>query len=230
VDVVDRGTGKGVKLSGTTIAGKTGTSRKHVNGGYESGAYNASFVGFFPAEAPEVAILVIIEHPSMAYYTGALASVPVFRAIAERIINNNGALTRTTIAENTGSIILPDVSTLDVRNADTMLNKIGLVVRIVGAGTVVRHQIPDPGSALASGSVVQLITTENISAAGCVPDLRGMSVRRAVNMLVSENLIAVVAGSGSVVSQTPEPGTPVRPGEKITMRCEPKQISTAQLY
>ena len=230
VGVVDHGTGKGVKLSGTTIAGKTGTSRKYVDGGYESGAYNASFVGFFPAERPEVAILVIIEHPAMEYYTGALASIPVFRAIAERIINNNGALTRTAIAENSGSIMVPDVSTLDVRKAEAMLTNMGMTVRIVGAGGVVRHQVPDPGKAAAAGSIVQLITTEDASSAHRVPDLRGMSVRRAVNTLAAGNLVAVLSGSGCVVSQSPEPGTPARAGDKITVRCEPKQVSTAQLY
>ncbi len=230
VGVVDHGTGKGAALKGTTIAGKTGTSRKYVNGGYENGVYNASFVGFFPAEDPEVAILVIIEHPAMEYYTGAMASVPVFRAIAERIINNNGALTRTMVAERSGSIVLPDVRTLAAKNAASMLETIGMTVHIVGNGTVVRHQSPDPGNALAAGSIVELITTEDATMAHLVPDLRGMSARRAVNTLGSEHLIAVLIGSGCVVSQTPEPGVPVRAGEKIVMHCEPNQISTAQLY
>lgn len=230
VGVVDHGTGKGVKLAGTTIAGKTGTSRKYVNGGYESGVYNASFVGFFPAEDPEVAILVIIEHPAMQYYTGALASVPVFRAIAERIINNNGALTRTVIAENSGSIMVPDVSTLDVKNAEAMLKKIGVDVRVVGTGAVVRHQLPEPGKAVAAGSIVQLVTTEDATGAHRVPNVMGMSVRRAINALASEHLAAVVSGSGCVVAQYPAPGSPAKAGEKIVVRCEAKQVSTAQLY
>jgi len=230
VGVVDHGTGKGVKIEGTTIAGKTGTSRKHVNGGYEQGVYNASFVGFFPAEAPEVAILVIIERPAMQYYTGALASVPVFRAIAERIINNNGALTRAVIAEASGSINVPDVSTMDVKEAASMLKKIGIDVRIVGTGAVVRHQVPAPGKAVAAGSLVQLVTTENAGGARRAPNLRGMSLRRAVNALASERLVPVLSGSGCVVSQSPEAGSPVRTGEKIYVRCEPKPVSTAQLY
>jgi cell division protein FtsI (penicillin-binding protein 3) len=230
VGVVDHGTGKGVQLKGTTIAGKTGTSRKYVEGGYEKGVYNASFVGFFPAENPEVAILVILEHPAMEFYTGALASVPVFRSIAERIINNNGALTRTMIAENSGSIVLPDVSTVDVKKAESMLTTIGLTVRVVGNGGVVRRQVPDAGKSLAPGSIVQLMTIEDASAAHRVPDLRGMSVRRAVNALTSANLVASVSGSGCVVSQMPEPGAAAAPGQKIIVHCEPKQVTTAQLY
>jgi cell division protein FtsI (penicillin-binding protein 3) len=230
VDVVDHGTGKGVKLNGTTIAGKTGTSRKYVDGGYESGVYNASFVGFFPAENPEVVILVIIEHPAMEYYTGALASVPVFRAIAERIINNNGALTRTVVAENSGSVMLPDVNTLDVKNAETILTKLGMTVRTIGTGTVVRHQVPEAGKSAIAGSLVQLITNEDADAGHRVPDVRGLSMRRAVNSLASYRLVAVVAGSGCVLTQSPEPGTPAKAGEKIFVRCEPKPVSTAQLY
>lgn len=230
VGVVDHGTGKGVKISGTTIAGKTGTSRKYVDNRYESGVYNASFVGFFPAENPEVAILVILEHPAMKYYTGALASVPVFRAIAERIINNDGALKRTVVADHSGAIVLPDVCTLDVRSAEAMLTKIGMVVRVVGDGGIVHHQIPISGKALAAGSIVQLMTSEDASLAHRIPDLRGMSVRRAVNTLTSEKLVPVLVGSGCVVSQFPAPGGPAPVGAKITVRCEPPPISTVQLY
>jgi cell division protein FtsI (penicillin-binding protein 3) len=61
--VVDKGTGDVVKTPGIRIAGKTGTSRKNVDGKYEEGSYNASFIGFFPVEKPEVVCLVMIEKP-----------------------------------------------------------------------------------------------------------------------------------------------------------------------
>jgi cell division protein FtsI (penicillin-binding protein 3) len=235
VGVVEFGTGKGVKIAGTTIAGKTGTSRKHGENGYEQGAYNASFIGFFPAEHPEVAILVILEHPSMEYYTGALASVPVFRAIAERIINNNGALTRATLASSvaapSGSVLVPDVSTLSVQSAQSMLEKVGIATRVVGSGATVRRQVPEAGKSVAAGTTIDLITAEEAQGARVVPELRGMSLRRAVNALASEKLTAVLSGSGVVVSQYPEAGTPIGTGiTKVSVRCEPKQISTAQLY
>ncbi|HLP14652.1 MAG TPA: penicillin-binding transpeptidase domain-containing protein [Bacteroidota bacterium] len=235
IGVVEFGTGKGVKIAGTTIAGKTGTSRKYGENGYEQGAYNASFVGFLPAERPEVAILVILEKPSMAYYTGALASVPVFRSIAERIINNNGALTRATMADasTTGrSVLVPDVSTLSVESARAMLEKIGVTVRITGNGPTVCRQSPAPGVSVASGESVELITIESTQPGiRTVPDLRGMSLRRAANRLATEKLVAILSGSGVVVSQSPEAGTPIRDGvTTVSVRCEPRHISTAQLY
>jgi len=61
-----------------------------VDGKYETGSYNASFVGFFPAEKPEIVCLVILENPKTGGYTGAMASAPIFKAIAQQIINNNG--------------------------------------------------------------------------------------------------------------------------------------------
>lgn len=241
VGVVDYGTAKAVKLAGTTIAGKTGTSRKHGENGYMQGAYNASFVGFFPAEKPEVVIFVILEHPSMAFYTGAMASVPVFRAIAERVINNKGALTRTAIASTArseagtvpmASVIVPDVTTLDTSSARTMLEKIGVSVRVQGAGATVRRQMPEAGRTIASGTSVELLTVEGAQANGMrtIPDLKGMSLRRAVNALASEHILAVLSGSGIVVGQYPEPGTPSAGITKVMLRCEPRQFGTAQLY
>ncbi|MBP9211966.1 MAG: penicillin-binding protein 2, partial [Bacteroidetes bacterium] len=96
--VVEYGSGMVVKTPGVRIAGKTGTSRKHVNGKYEEGSYNASFVGFFPADKPEIVCLVMMENPRAGGYYGATASAPVFKAIADRIINNSGLIVGTVAA------------------------------------------------------------------------------------------------------------------------------------
>ena len=100
VGVVERGTGSEAKIIGVSIAGKTGTSKKFVDGKYQDGIYNASFVGFYPADEPEIVCLVIIENPRVGSYYGGQASAPIFRAIAERIVNNKGLLTKILATEN----------------------------------------------------------------------------------------------------------------------------------
>ena len=84
--VVERGTAKPARVEGVRIAGKTGTSRKYVEGGYEPKSYTASFVGYFPADNPQLVCLVMMDNPRGVNYTGGTTSAPIFRAIAERVL------------------------------------------------------------------------------------------------------------------------------------------------
>ncbi|HMK38500.1 MAG TPA: penicillin-binding protein 2, partial [Bacteroidota bacterium] len=88
--VVDRGTGLTAKISGVSVAGKTGTAKRVIDGKYTPSDYTASFAGYFPAQDPAVVCLVMIENPRDRGYTGGLAAAPVFRAIAERICATSG--------------------------------------------------------------------------------------------------------------------------------------------
>ncbi len=85
-EVVRSGTGQKAQLPGYAVAGKTGTAqRPGPSGGYEPGAYVASFVGIVPADAPRLAILVIVDGPRGAYFGGDVAA-PVFREIARQVL------------------------------------------------------------------------------------------------------------------------------------------------
>jgi cell division protein FtsI (penicillin-binding protein 3) len=81
--VVERGTARAAQIPGYTIAGKTGTAAKLVNGRYQKSDYNASFVGFIPSRKPRLTILVVIDSPHGNGYTGGAVSAPVFKRIAE---------------------------------------------------------------------------------------------------------------------------------------------------
>ncbi|MEE8431456.1 MAG: penicillin-binding protein 2 [Candidatus Desulfatibia sp.] len=84
------GTGIKAALEGYSAGGKTGTAQKiDENGEYAKGKYMASFVGFAPAEKPEVAILVVIDEPREKYYGGVVAA-PAFRKIAHKTLNYMG--------------------------------------------------------------------------------------------------------------------------------------------
>lgn len=243
--VVEYGSGTVVKTPGVRIAGKTGTSRKHVNGKYEEGSYNASFVGFFPAEKPEIVCLVMIEKPKAGGYYGASASAPIFKAIADRIINNNGLLARSAApaaapvavpanVQTEQTVTVPNVAEKEASEATELLKQSGLASKVIGSGDEVVRQYPPAGAKIERGSIVQLMMEpgEQTAVAGVpsVPDLRGMSIRRAVNKLTAEHLGVAIVGSGIVTGQFPSPGTPMKPGARVTIMCEPKPIATAQLY
>ena len=85
--MTEGGTGVNAALDGYSACGKTGTARKlNENGKYLKTKHTASFIGFAPADSPEVAIIVIIDEPRGQYYGGVVAA-PVFRQIAQQTLN-----------------------------------------------------------------------------------------------------------------------------------------------
>ena len=85
IGVVERGTGKLAAVEGYTVAGKTGTAQKVERGGYSHSKILASFVGYVPAEAPQLAIVVIIDEPLRAKWGGE-AAAPVFKRVAQQAL------------------------------------------------------------------------------------------------------------------------------------------------
>ncbi len=85
------GTGRKADLQEFTIAGKTGTTQKIINGKYSHTHHVASFSGFFPAERPQVVVTVVIDEPQLkgCGYGGAVAA-PVFKKIAEQLVQYLG--------------------------------------------------------------------------------------------------------------------------------------------
>jgi cell division protein FtsI/penicillin-binding protein 2 len=77
------GTAPDAALKNYVVAGKTGTAQKAENGAYVPGKYVSSFIGFFPADNPELCISVVMDEPKEGYYGGRVCG-PVFREIAER--------------------------------------------------------------------------------------------------------------------------------------------------
>ena len=84
--VSPEGTAPKAALEHYTVAGKTGTAQKAGLGGYLPGKYFSSFIGFFPADAPELCIYVAMDEPKQGYYGGQTAA-PIFKQIAEGAAN-----------------------------------------------------------------------------------------------------------------------------------------------
>ena len=87
--VVDKGTGKGTRIEGYKIGGKTGTAQKAGSKGYAGGGYVSSFFAFFPVDNPKYTILVTIDEPRGQYY-GAQVALPTVKAMIEKIIKYKG--------------------------------------------------------------------------------------------------------------------------------------------
>jgi beta-lactam-binding protein with PASTA domain len=89
-------------------------------------------------------------------------------------------------------------------------------------------QSPEPGATLSVNGTVTLRTNDGTRAmpAGytLVPDLRGLTVRRAINQLSAQQLEVAIVGSGNVQDQSPSPGQKVPQGTEVTLHCKPRPV------
>lgn len=85
------GTATKAALENFTVAGKTGTAQKVIDGVYADGKYVASFIGYVPAERPELLIYAVLDEPKPHYYGGLVAG-PLFRQIADQSLNHLGIM------------------------------------------------------------------------------------------------------------------------------------------
>ncbi|MYH31129.1 MAG: transpeptidase family protein [Acidobacteria bacterium] len=196
--VAERGTARRARVPGYAVAGKTGTAEKLIDGRYSHTDHNASFVGFVPADAPRLVVLVMLDTPRTAMingirqraYTGGAAAAPVFQRIAE------AALRYLRVPRTQDSTRPPLVArSAPARDADL---RPAAWSESAGAPLPAR-------SAVASED------------AGSIPDLRGLSARQAVEVLGRIGLRAEFNGDGAVARHVPAAGEAVDPGATVTV-------------
>jgi len=225
---VELGTGKTAAIPDVCIAGKTGTAQRVKKGvrGYAPGLYLSSFIGFIVDHNPKILCFVMIDSPKGVHY-GSQVAAPIFRNVMNRILNMSGnpwsaMIEKNTLPEPSSTVTLPDMKGIDVKDAVTELNKIGFNPVVIGDSTLVMKQFPLPGAELNKGANITLYSNVVISAENNrikVPDLKGKTMREAVQYLVQSNLGVNVNGSGIVKSQEPNPGTLVDYGTVCTIAC-----------
>lgn len=211
--VVERGTGKGGRISGMNIAAKTGTSQQLVEGAYSKADYTASYVGYFPADNPKVALLVILDKPRNGYYGGSV-SAPIFRNIALRWISITpdfmSGCQSVNNAKKLDSVYVPQLSGLSVEEAASIIQSIGLRVNTEGLQGSVTWHYPKSGVRIARGAEIKLETASagkvTTDASGkkkteTPPNVVGLSIRRAVGLMQNAGYRSKVKGSGKVFEQ-----------------------------
>jgi membrane peptidoglycan carboxypeptidase len=183
--VVERGTARAARIEGYTVAGKTGTAAKIVDGRYSKSEYNASFVGFVPSRRPALTIVVVIDSPRALGYYGGVVAAPVFQRIAEASLRHLG------VAPNIGA--LPPVLARQRGQAP-------------GAE-------PSPRPVSADRLLAAPRASPPAVVPGIMPDLRGLSAREALRLLTRAGLVTRMVGDGFVVEQSPAAGAALVRGE-----------------
>jgi len=183
--VVTEGTGKRAALASFTVAGKSGTADKLVNGRYSVSQQNVSFVGFVPSRNPVMTVIVMVDSPRVGGDTGGVIAAPIFQRIAEASLRQMGVTptinqpppvmiarrnqnpVTTAAAPLAPAIVtmpasmtdgggLPDLRGMSAREALRELARLGLTARMQGAG-VVTEQTPAPGSVIEPGAACTLV-------------------------------------------------------------------------
>lgn len=160
-NVVIRGTGEKLYSPNFSMAGKTGTAQTEywMDDWNENKRYVSSFVGYFPAESPKYSCIVVIHKPSIEKgFYGADVSGPVFKTIAQKIFTDTPLVDEVETLEFTNAAvekdfeayymmaqtyktIMPDLKGLPAMDAVTLLENMGLKVKLVGSGKVTSQSV-----------------------------------------------------------------------------------------
>lgn len=234
--VSDSGTGEYAQVKGLRIAGKTGTAKKVVNGRYTNN-YRGSFVGFFPVEDPKYVCFILLDEPKPVGYGGYTAA-PIFRQVATRIAGLDNDLQRQLISQDSDEGLMaqiPFLGGLEPGQAEEILSELDLEVKIKGTGGYVVSQEPAAGDTVITGTEIFLNLSETsapIDSATIqdgfttIPNLKGMNMRNATNVLSSLGLKATLIGSGTVFAQFPRAGDKMRIGSQVTIRGRARSLET----
>lgn len=159
--VVANGSGRNAYIENYRVGGKTGTAQKVQDGKYMSGNYIVSFMGFMPANDPEIVVYVAIDHPQGITQYGGTVSAPVAKNILNDAINilgikaDSNGMPKEYNYLDTKYVILPDVNGKSIKEANTILK--GFKIEYSGTGENIIYQSPSPNTFVKEGSVVKLL-------------------------------------------------------------------------
>lgn len=207
--VVENGTADHLKTKNYSFAGKTGTALiADNNNKYYDKVYQASFVGYFPADAPEYSCIVVINRPKNGVYYGGYVAAPVFREIADKVVSNAIELhAPSNTRQKFYADKLPDAKSGFKHDVSTIYETIGVSCNYNQEDNWISAQSHDNAINLEGRKVKE----------GIVPDVRGMGLRDALYLLENEGLRVRFSGKGKVKSQSIRYGTHSIRGAEIVL-------------
>ena len=206
-DVVNIGTGKNAHVRGYRIGGKTGTSENveqlalRAEDDNSAKDYIASFIGFAPADDPEIMILLLLDNPSHdtgIYISGGTMAAPVVGKMLADILPMSLGIMPQYSEEDFEDINLhvPRIAGRTPEEAIALLTEHGFEHRIIGDGETVTGQLPAPNAYVASGSEVLIFAGEEIPRNQVlVPYLSGLSYAQAKEILEGRGLFIRTTGA-----------------------------------
>jgi len=205
--VVEEGTATNIKNPYYKIAGKTGTAQTNYSTRNQQMKYQASFVGYFPADAPRYSCIVVVNSPSNSVYYGGAVAAPIFKEIADKVYASHIELHKEFSDSSFESLAqMPAIKCSPAAKVSSVLSQLNLP----------KQTLPQDAqwlSADAGGDAYKIKERKMVS--GLMPDVTGMGARDALYVLENAGLRTSVSGKGSVVKQSLAAGTRIQKGQLV---------------
>jgi cell division protein FtsI (penicillin-binding protein 3) len=209
--VVEHGTATNLKNTNYKIAGKTGTAQIAKDKyGYRQGArisYQASFVGYFPAENPLYSCIVVVNAPSNGVYYGNLVAGSVFKEISDKVYATSFFSDYKPEMKEDIKLTAPEAGNGYRADINEVLRNLNVQYK--------RTADDDWVATRESGDTIRLAGVKMPD--GLVPDVRGMSLRDAIYLLENSGLRVRYSGKGRVLRQSPEHGARYYEGTEVSL-------------
>ena len=159
--VVANGSGRNAYIENYRVGGKTGTAQKVQDGHYMDGNYILSFIGFMPADDPEIVVYVAIDHPVGVVQYGGTVAAPIAKSILEAAIPALGIKSSTEGMAKEYNWMdvkyhqIPDATGKSLDEAKEILR--GYSLEYSGTGETVLYQTPEANSYVKEGGTVKLL-------------------------------------------------------------------------
>jgi stage V sporulation protein D (sporulation-specific penicillin-binding protein) len=159
-NVVAKGSGKGAYIDGYRVGGKTGTAQKVKDGRYMEGNYIVSFIGFAPADDPQIVVYVAVDNPKGTVQFGGVVAAPIVGNMMRDMLPTlgveprKGGIDKKLTWPDTPAIEVPDLVGMKVSELEEQL--IDLQVDVSGSGDKVIEQSPKPGVKVKQGSKIRI--------------------------------------------------------------------------
>lgn len=190
-------------IEGYQIGGKSGTSQKQDENNRQGrdDLYVSSYVGFAPADDPEIIVLVMVDEPSTGEYYGSKVAVPAVRGILEEALPYLGYYPQYTEEElAVREVAIPSLEGQTVGRAVATLTDLGLTFEVIGEntedGALIEKQVPSRGISISrNGKVILYTDTDFEEEYARVPNVMGMTVSDVNKALTDAGLNVRVSGS-----------------------------------
>lgn len=211
--VVENGTAKNLKNANFKIAGKTGTAQiANKSGGYKNAAkisHQASFVGYFPADAPKYSCIVVVAAPSRNVYYGNLVAGPIFKEVADKIYSTSFDIHKPLESRDAMAVSKIPYS------KDGSLKDLVKVYAELDVKTRRRGKVGEWASVSTSEKQVE-IQSKKVNST-LVSNVVGMGIKDALFILENQGLEVKFKGNGVVKTQSILPGSKIINGSTIIL-------------
>ena len=210
--VVENGTAKNLRNDNFKIAGKTGTAQiANKKYGYKQGSevsYQASFVGYFPAENPKYSCIVVINSPTSSIYYGNLVAGPVFKEIADKVYATSLFRDEQQYFNIPETYDPPYTKNGNFDDLKSIFERFNIAI--------INEDVVSEWVTTVKQDSTILLKPLDIRK-GIMPNVKEMGLRDALYILENMALKVEVKGYGKVLRQSIVPGTKLSPGLKVLL-------------